>query len=279
MNFRERKITYEQLKGEVHLEADKALLAKLNPGHNLLTRLLKPDRLQAEILWELLGMDAVTREMVVKNRRSMQGPSVEEMKAIVEEAGKLTAHIHKVESFEAKQEIINLITEMIKMFPVKLQEPILSLANGIVPDFVKKAEAEKELLAMDLDKATQKEMAAMVRALKLETKDMKADTIRPVLAAVQTQCIASRQSHSDQVIDQMNANAGPKTDEGNGEENTGVDANPDGSVSELVEEEKEELLEKVEELEYEKEELEEENEDLKEQLEAADAEKKSTSKP
>lgn len=81
MSYKKRKIAYEQLKDVTHLEADMALLKKLKPEHYLLSKKMKPERLQAEILYELLGFDNVTREMVVKNRREMQGPSEKEIVA------------------------------------------------------------------------------------------------------------------------------------------------------------------------------------------------------
>ena len=257
MNFRERKIAYEQLKGESHLEADKALLSSIKPGHQLLGRKLKPDRLQAEILWELLGFDSVTREMVVKNRRNLQGLTEAEKKEIAEKAGTISVKIHKVISIEEKESLINEIRTLVKRLPAEVSAKMIEFAESIIPDFVQVEEAEQELLEIDLETAKQPAMAKIVRALKLETKDMKGDTLRPVLAEYKTNMC--------------------KVDQGNGEMNTPVPADLNTENELVVDEaEKEELKEKVEELEADKEELEEENEELKEKLDEAEAEKKNT---
>lgn len=239
MNFRERKINYENLKGVSHLEADRTLLKSLDPGHSLLIKKGKPEKLQPEILWELLGRDNVTSEMVVKNRRKMQGPTEAELKKIAEKCGKISADIQNVATLEEKTTLVNEVKELVKDLPEATASKMIEFAESIIPDFVKKEEAETQLLEMDVTAAPQKDMAKIVRALKLNTKDMKGGTIRPVLVEYKNQLLEKKKSHSDQVIDQMNT-------------------------------ENEDLKEANEQLESDKEELEEQNEELQEQLEEAE---------
>ena len=50
MNFRERKMAYEDLKGASHLDADKALLEKVDPNNSLLQKkVYKPETMALEI--------------------------------------------------------------------------------------------------------------------------------------------------------------------------------------------------------------------------------------
>jgi peptidoglycan hydrolase CwlO-like protein len=110
---------------------------------------------------------------------------------------------------------------------------MLKLPESIIPDFVKTAEFIEKLLAVDFLTVKQPELANIARGLKIEAPDYKLATLRPLLEEYRLNLPKVSESHSDQVIDQMNA-------------------------------EKEELEGKVEELES-------ENEDLQEQLEETEA--------
>ena len=133
-------------------------------------------------------------------------------------------------------------------------------------DLCKEKEATVQLIALDIESATQPVLAAIARTLKLTTPDFKAATLRPILKDLRDIKLLPTQSHSDQVIDQMNADK----------------EELHGKVEEL-ETEKEDLQEKLEEVEAEKNDLEEqledaesEKEDLEKQLEE---EKKSEATP
>lgn len=249
MNFAEKKQAYNQLQDPAQLEPDRELLAKKAPhAPELQNGIFDKEKSQRETLWALL--DVATVEEITANRPApVKELTKEEMFVIAEQAAKLTNLIHKVTTLEEKDGLVAEIMELIKPIPFKAAEIMLKLPLSIVPDFVKKAEAEKELLAIDLETAKQPVMASLARALSLETPDFKSSTLRPLLKDLRDLNLLKTQSHSDQVIDQMNA-------------------------------EKVELHEKVEELELEKEELQDqlneveaEKNDLEEQLEDAEAEK------
>jgi hypothetical protein len=235
MDFAEKKEAYPQLQHEKHLEADRGLLAKKSPNDPALTSgVIDKERAQREILWALLDVASV--EEILSNRPApVKKLTIEEMKDITAETGKLAAHVHKVKSLEEKAEIIAQIKELIKDFPADVVSVILKLPESIIPDFVKPAEFIEKLLAVDFLTVKQPELANIARGLKIEAPDYKLATLRPILEEYRLNLPKVSESHSDQVIDQMNA-------------------------------EKEELEGKVEELES-------ENEDLQEQLEDAEAEK------
>ena len=125
------------------------------------------------------------------------------------------------------------------------EEEITANRTPVIQFVAKVNEAyEKAIIKLaetDLETATQPQLAALARSLKIETTDYKLATLRPLLFKFLTDLkdlkdlTANPQSHSDQVIDLMNA-------------------------------EKEELHEKVGELET-------ENEDLQSQLEDSESEK------
>ena len=233
MNFAEKKQAYGQLQGQEHLEADKELLLKKSPKSPALrVGLINRAKAQCEIVWALLDVAGV--EEITANRPApVKKLAIEEMKDITAETGKLAAHIHKVKTLEEKAEIIAQIKELIKDFPEDMATVMLKLPESIVPDFVKTAEFIEKLLAVDFLTVKQPELANIARGLKIEAPDYKVATLRPILEEYRLNLPKVSESHSDQVIDQMNA-------------------------------EKEELEGKVEELES-------ENEDLQEQLEETEA--------
>jgi hypothetical protein len=187
MNFRERKIAYEDLKGTSHLDADRALLEKVDPTNPLLQKkVYKPETMALEILWELLGRDDVTRDMVVSNRRASTSSTT-----------------------------VN-------------GEP----DNGAEVKAKAKEDATIALLAAELIAMTQKELNALALVLEIDAPDRKAATLRPLLEDYRANLpkeaagtgenmeevptdpqgentieAGSTESHSDQVIDQMNADA------------------------------------------------------------------------
>lgn len=239
MKFAEKKKAYQELQDPAQLVPDRDLLLIKNPKSSALnTGIVDRTKTQREILWALL--DVCTVDEITANRPApVKKLTIEEMKDITAETGKLAAHVHKVKTLEEKAEIIAKIKELIKDFPEDMAVIMLKLPESIVPDFVKVAEFVEKLRVIDLSKATQPELAAIARGLNIIPPpiDFKADTLRPMLNEFQVNLPKVSESHSDQVIDQMNA-------------------------------EKEELHEKVDELES-------ENEDLQEQLDDAESEKQS----
>jgi vacuolar-type H+-ATPase subunit I/STV1 len=233
MNFAEKKQAYHQLQGQEYLEADKELLLKKSPKSPALrVGVINREKAQCEIVWALL--DVASMEEIIANRPApVKKLTIEEMKDITAETGKLAAHIHKVKTLEEKAEIIAHIKELIKDFPEDMAAVMLKLPESIVPDFVKTAEFIEKLLAVDFLTVKQPELANIARGLKIEAPDYKLATLRPIMEEYRLNLPKVSESHSDQVIDQMNA-------------------------------EKEELEGKVEELES-------ENEDLQEQLEETEA--------
>lgn len=201
MDFRQRKIAYEELKGTSHLDADRALLEKVDPKNPLLQKkVYKPETLALEILWELLGRADVAREMVVSNRRASTDST---------------------------------------------SSATTATDNGEIDNDTEgkaKEDAIIALLAADLVAMPQKELNALALVLEIDAPDRKAATLRPLLedyranlqkdASTSSATMApgtgekmddlpaqpdgnenelkaeSSESHSDQVIDQMNADIG-----------------------------------------------------------------------
>jgi len=310
MNFSDKKEAYLQLQDPNHLEPDRELLAKKAPHDPALkTGIVDKVKSQCEILWALLDV-ATVEEITASRPAPVKVFTKDEVNAIAEEAGKLTAHIHTVKTLAEKDILIAQITELANQLPGKAGEFILRLPLSIIPNFVKKDEAEKELLAIDLETATQPQLANIARSLKLETPYYKSATLRPLLLKVLTDIkellhlknmqelkIGSitytfdhepellhlknmqelknltLQSHSDQVIDMMNAEkealAGKVED---------LEAEKEDLETKLEysESEKDDLETERDDLETEKADLETENEDLQSQL---DEEKKSEAAP
>lgn len=239
MNFAEKKQAYHQLQGQEHLEADKELLLTKSPKSPALrVGLINREKAQCEIVWALL--EVVSVEEIIANRPApVKIISKEKLGFISEQAGIMTAHIHKAESIEAKNELIKKIKELIQDMPEDITSVIIETAESIIPDFVKTAEFIEKLLAVDFLTVKQPELANIARGLKIEAPDYKLATLRPILEEYRLNLPKVSESHSDQVIDQMNADAST------------------GSA--------------IEELEGKVEELESENEDLQEQLEETEA--------
>lgn len=68
MNFVEKKNLHDRLLGVTHLEADRELLSKVAPAHNVLKKgIFNPVQAASEILWALL--DYCSAEEITQNRR------------------------------------------------------------------------------------------------------------------------------------------------------------------------------------------------------------------
>lgn len=68
MNFIAKKTAYDELFGSTHIEADKQLMHKLAPQHNVLKKgVFDVNKYAADLLWTLL--DFASRDEIVKNRR------------------------------------------------------------------------------------------------------------------------------------------------------------------------------------------------------------------
>jgi chromosome segregation ATPase len=223
MDFRQRKIAYEELKGTSHLDADKALLEKVDPKNLLLQKkVYKPETMALEILWELLGRADITREALVSNRRALANNSKPDLGDPNNDAELKAKH---------------------------------------------KADATIALLAAELVNMTQKELKALALVLEIESPDMKAATLRPLLEAYRnslsptcTQASEvetvpdekSTESHSDQVIDQMNADI--------------EDIKTQLLDEELTEEQKKELEKRLNDLEGTIDDLQDQHNDLQDQV-------------
>lgn len=247
MKFAEKKQAYQNLQDPAHLKFDRELLEKKAPKSPALTiGMVNKEKAQREILWALLDVAEVD-EILANRPAPIKKLTKADILAIVEEAGKLTAHIHKAETIEAKNELVEQIKILVKELPEGVTSVVIKLAESIIPDAVKKAEFTQKLLTADLETIKQPEAASIARGLNFQPENFKLATLKPLLQdylanipkigkatgekmteVPEGEELTSTESHSDQVIDQMNA---------------------------------------------EKEELEAENEDLKEQLEDAEAEK------
>ena len=93
MNFKEKKIAYDNLKGEQYFEADLSLLKEKAPGNEWCKKkIFHPAKAQAEILWILL--DLVTKEDVITNRREiLKKKEPEKVKELAAENEDLKAEI------------------------------------------------------------------------------------------------------------------------------------------------------------------------------------------
>lgn len=286
MNFSEKKEAYQSLQDPAHLEPDRELLTRKSPHDPALkTGIVDKEKSQCEIIWALL--DVATVEEITANRPApVKELTKEEVNVIAEEAGRLTAQIHNVATWVEVDDLIAQITELVKQLPEEAATIMLKLPKSIIPDFVKKADAEKELLAIDLETATQPQLATIARSLKLETPDYKSATLRPILLKVLTDLKEllhlknmqelkdlTLQSHSDQVIDLMNAE---KKELAGKVENLETEKEDLETHIEDLENEKDDLETERDDLEIEKADLETENEDLQSQL---DEEKKSEATP
>jgi len=242
MKFAEKKQAYHQLQGQEHLEADKELLLKKAPKSPALKiGMVNRAKAQCEIVWALL--EVASMEEIKANRPApVKKLTLEEMKDITAETGKLAAHVHKVKSLEEKAEIIAQIKELIKDFPEDIAAIMLKLPESIIPDFVKTAEFIEKLLAVDFLTVKQPELANIARGLKIEVPDYKLATLVPILK-------------------EYRANL-PKEGNATAEEMIPVTAHLE-VVNELTEE-KDALLDELEEKES-------ENEELQEQLEETEA--------
>lgn len=228
-SFREKKPVYDKLTGEQYFEPDMQLLREKLPNNPLCKRqYLKPDKHQKEALWALL--DVVGKDEIVKNRRAWAKEQAKELLGkIAEEAGTLTAKMEQTGTLEALETIYTRIKEIVEPVPEKEREVMMKLADSVYakmkdqldPEKQKAAELEKlnqELLEVDLEKATQKVLAAYVRKLGdnlgVVPVDMKKATIQPIL---------------EQYVFNL-----PKVDEGGGEPKTEIPAESD-KTNELVE--------------------------------------------
>lgn len=252
MNFIEKKKHYTAMQGPQFLDADRALLEKMNPGSPALrTGVVDKARAQRETLFALL--DVATPDEIKANRPAEKKVlSKQEMDAIVALAAKKSYQIHSVSTLDKKDVLVAEIKDMLKELPEAATTIVIKHAESIVPDFVKekedaeaKAYAEKQLIELDIEKADQKKLSAITRILKLQPENFKGDTLKALL------------------LDYRNNL--PKTENGNGEENTEIPVDLD-KVNEL-EEENEDLRTELEDKEAENEDLQDQVNDLTDQLE------------
>ena len=254
MKFSDKKKAYIQLQDPEHLCCDRELLEKKYPKSTALTTgMVDRAKAQREVLWALL--DVATVEEIASHRK----PAVK----TPEELNRLIALISapvpdtKVTIKETDDAVCALL-DIIEKAEFELSDELkdnVSAFKGLLSEAliqIREAEAETEriitiqkLSTLDLEAATQPELAKIARTLKLPPNpDYKAVTLRPQLDAYRLNL--------------------PKVSEGSGEEMIPVTAHLE-TVNELTEEN--------EQLKGELEEKELENEDLQEQLDDAEAEK------
>lgn len=271
MSFEQQKANYEALKGTEHLETDMELLAKILPESPWLKRKLVDHATHHDaVLWALCK--TCTRQQIEDNRK----PPID-FQRIADDTAKIIAVLPGSESEKVANELMDQLVEVIKPLSESERIEILKQATDAFPDFaaIAKQNVINSLLATDLETVSQSVLAKFIRDLGITAINMKANTIRPILIqfklnlpkedpgsgekmegvnAVPNGSIyelivegSKPASHSDQVIDIMNADPDAKKELD--------DADP----------EKEELQTKVEE-------LEEENSDLQDQLEEKELE-------
>lgn len=239
MDFAEKKEAYLRMQHEKHLEADRDMLAKKSPNDSALTTgVIDKERAQREILWALLDVASV--EEIISNRITPEEiykiKFSEQFKAIQMDA--TSGKFSKIELISFNDRLSNLLSAGDTPDEFKMEVHALS---GYLESEIKFHEFNEKLLAVDFLTVKQPELAGIARGLKIDSPDYKLATLRPIMEEYRANLPKVSESHSDQVIDQMNADAS------------------EGSA--------------IEELEGKVEELESENEDLQEQLEDAETEK------
>lgn len=280
MNSKEKRIAYFDLKGGQHFKADIALLKEKSPDHVWCKKtVFNPDKAAPEILFALL--EFATKEEVVANRRKFSKvatphPRAEQIDALVSLIEKLAkaGTIDELHSeMKSCSEAIGSSTELDE----KYGSLVVSVFNESTERIEKYnaqalAEALQELLLADIATLDLDVMLSILTRLGISVTSQDPEVLRTALQDYMLQL--------------------EKTDEGTGEEMTGIPAEL-GQVNELnsedlkssetlnslspeeIEDLKEQLDQKHEELselESEKEDLQDQKEELLDQNETLQAE-------
>jgi len=243
MNFTEKKQAYQKMQNPAHLCCDHELLTKKAPDAFVLKMgIVDQAKAQREILWALL--DVATVEEIESYRKPDEklNLSIAALSLLLSYSIPSTKEGLK-EYDDSICELMDQVEKAGVSLPDELQDRV-SLAKKYLSDAMVKIQFTEKLIAMDLAKATQPQLASITRSLKLETPNYTAATLRIVLDDYRFSL--------------------PKFEEASEEEKIPVEAHLE-VVNELTEEN--------EQLKGELEEKELENEDLQEQLDDAEAEK------
>ena len=256
MKFAEKKQAYQNLQDPAHLKFDRELLEKKAPKSPALTiGMVDKTKAQREILWALL--DVATVEEIKANRITPEDiyrmKFAEQFKAIQVES--ISGKLSKAELILLQDKLLNLLSAGDTPDEFKMEVHAL---KGFLESEIAFHELNEKLLTVDFSVIKQPEAAALARKLKFQPENFKLETLKPLLQDY----VANLPKESEGTGEEMT------------EVPTGEDLTSEGSKSEShsdqvidqMNEEKEELAAKVDELEL-------ENEDLQEQLEDAEAKK------
>jgi len=242
MNFTEKKQAYQKMQDPAHLCCDRELLTKKSPDALVLKMgVVDQAKAQREILWALL--DVATVEEIESYRKPKKSEWIEKLVSLI------TASVPEtIEGLKVADDTVCELLDQLEADGIELtddQKNNVSAYKGYLSAAMidlRKKEVEQNLIELDLEAATQPELAKIARSLQLAPNpDFKAATLRPQLDTYRLNLM--------------------KVSEGSGEEMIPVEAHLE-IVNELTEE-NENLQEQLEDAEAEKELLEDQLEEEK----------------
>lgn len=244
MNFTEKKQAYQKMQDPDRLCCDHELLTKKAPNSLILKiGVVDQAKAQREILWALLDVATVEEIESYRNPAPKKSEWIEKLVSLI------TASVPEtIEGLKLADDTVCELLDQLEADGIDLtddQKNNVSAYKGYLSAAMidlRKKEVEQKLIGLDLESATQPELAKIARSLNLAPNpDFKAATLRPQLDDYRLNLL--------------------KVSEGSGEEMIPVEAHLE-IVNEL-EEENENLQEQLEDSEAEKELLEEQLEEEK----------------
>ncbi|MBV5334356.1 MAG: hypothetical protein JZU49_00940 [Sulfuricurvum sp.] len=181
MNFADKKKAYKELQNSDHLCCDKELLGKLAPkSASLKSGIVDKEKAQRDVLWDLL--DVATVDEIIAYRKPGKKLPIKDVTAL----SYLLKSKMPTTKLELKQfdEMICELMDSIEADGIALPDDIQDEVSEVkkqLSQAMLTIQFTDKLLALDLEKATQPQMAAIARGLKLEPADFKGATLRIVL--------------------------------------------------------------------------------------------------